>query len=74
MPKQHSKRTIIRACRLSFEGELTPKEIAAAVGVVPITLRRWRKLALWKETEAKLIEKEIEKETDIAFSKEFNDV
>ena len=68
MPKQHSKRMIIRACVLSFKGDLDPKAIAASVGVAPITLRRWRKLAVWKQTEARLIEKEIDKASEIVFS------
>ena len=64
MPKKHSKRTIIHACVLCFEGDLTRTEISELLDVTKPTLKRWEETDLWKEMEAKLIKTEIAKATE----------
>ena len=52
---------IVKTCILCFKG--TPDvEVAKQMGITGATITRWRKLALWKQTEEKLIEKTIEEQ------------
>lgn len=63
---------IIKACYLSFQG-MEDSKVAEILGVSGPTVSRWRKENAWKETEKKLIEKQIEKEIN-EYSKEEFDV
>lgn len=58
--KRLDLKQILEACKLSFDG-MTGTEIAKELQVNPNTISRWRKLAVWKEMERKLIEAEIQK-------------
>ena len=58
--KRLDLKQILEACKLSFDG-MTGTEIAKKLQVNPNTISRWRKLAVWKEMERKLIEAEIKK-------------
>ena len=60
MPNLSTKK-VVQACRLSYEGNLD-KKISEELDVSVSTISRWRQLALWKETENKLIEATIQVE------------
>lgn len=52
---------VIKACYLSFYGT-SDKQIANQIGISPPMVSHWRKHEAWQKTEARLIEKQIEKE------------
>ena len=55
MPKGHGPKLILEVCQESFNG--TPdNELAQKYGVSKTTISGWRKLNLWKEFEAELID------------------
>lgn len=62
MPVLNPKQ-IVKACRLRFEGN-SDEKTAKILKVHPVTIARWRKLDLWKETEKSLIEATIQTETE----------
>ena len=49
-----SKKIILNACKLSFDGKTDP-EVAAALGKHVSAISRWRKTAMWQEFEQELI-------------------
>ena len=57
-PKQ-----IIKACRLSFQGE-SDQKVANKLKVHKSTIPRWRKHELWQKTEAQLIETTIKAQAE----------
>lgn len=61
MPTLNSKQ-VIRACRLSFQGN-TDEDIANELKVHAATISRWRQLPLWQQTHSKLIEITIDEES-----------
>jgi predicted transcriptional regulator len=54
MPRHVSKKQILMACQMSFEG-LGNREIARILGVTEATVSNWRKQEAWQEFEAELI-------------------
>lgn len=59
-PKQ-----IIKACRLSFQGD-SDEKVAKKVKVHKSTIIRWRKLELWQKMEQQLLEAAMQEETEKA--------
>ena len=55
MPRHIGPKQILKACRMSFEG-VGNREIAAALGSTEATVSNWRKLEIWQEFEAELID------------------
>ena len=55
MPKRFSQKQILKACQLSFEG-ISNKDIAIALDTTEATVSGWRKLAIWQEFEAELVD------------------
>ena len=55
MPKRVSTKQLLIACQMSFEGK-SNREIAKELGFTEATVSNWRKLELWKEFEAELID------------------
>ena len=55
MPKRVSAKQILMACQMSFDG-LSNGEIAKRFAVTDATVSNWRKLEIWKEFEAELID------------------
>ena len=55
MPKRISQKQILMACQLSFKGT-TNGEIATILDVNETTVSNWRKLEMWQEFEAELID------------------
>ena len=55
MPKRVSTKQLLIACQMSFEGK-SNREIASELGFTEATVSNWRKLELWKEFEAELID------------------
>ena len=55
MPKRVSQKQILMACQLSFEGSKN-SEIATLFDVNEATVSNWRKLGIWQEFEAELID------------------
>ena len=55
MPKRISTKHILMACQLSFDG-MSNGEIAKKFEVTDATVSNWRKLELWQEFEAELID------------------
>lgn len=59
-PKQ-----IIKACRLSFQGD-SDEKVAKKIKVHKSTIIRWRKLELWQKMEQQLLEAAMQEETEKA--------
>ncbi len=55
MPRRVSTKQLLIACQMSFEGN-SNQEIADRLGFTETTVSNWRKLELWKEFEAELID------------------
>ena len=55
MPRRVSTKQLLIACQMSFEGK-SNREIAEALGFTEATVSNWRKLEVWKEFEAELID------------------
>ena len=55
MPRRVSTKQLLIACQMSFEGK-SNREIASRLGFTEATVSNWRKLEVWKEFEAELID------------------
>lgn len=55
MPKRVSTKQVLTACRMSFDGKGN-REIAKELGFTETTVSNWRKLPIWQEFEAELID------------------
>ena len=55
MPKRVSTKQLLIACQMSFEGK-SNREIARELGFTEATVSNWRKLEIWQEFEAELID------------------
>ncbi len=55
MPKHISQKQILTACQLSFKG-IRNREIATLLEVTEATVSNWRKLEIWQDFEAELID------------------
>ena len=55
MPKRTSTKQILMACQMSFDG-VSNGEIAKRFEVTDATVSNWRKLEIWQEFEAELID------------------
>ncbi len=55
MPRRVSTKQLLIACQMSFEGK-SNREIASALGFTETTVSNWRKLEIWQEFEAELID------------------
>ena len=55
MPKRVSTKQLLIACQMSFEGK-SNREIANELGFTETTVSNWRKLEIWQEFEAELID------------------
>lgn len=55
MPKRVSTKQLLIACQMSFEGK-SNREIASELGFTETTVSNWRKLEIWQEFEAELID------------------
>ena len=55
MPKRVSKKQLLIACQMSFDGKGN-REIAEELGFTETTISNWRKLEIWQEFEAELID------------------
>ena len=55
MPRRVSKKQLLIACRMSFEGKGN-REIAKELGFTETTVSGWRKLEIWQEFEAELVD------------------
>ena len=55
MPKRVSKKQLLMACQMSFDGKGN-REIAKELGFTETTISNWRKLEIWQEFEEELIE------------------
>ena len=55
MPKRASQKQVLNACRMSFEG-ISNREIAVMYQVTEATVSNWRKLKIWREFEAELVD------------------
>ena len=55
MPKRISQKQILTACQLSFKG-IKQSEIATLLDVTEATVSNWRKLEIWQDFEAELID------------------
>ena len=54
MPKRVSKKNVLMACKMAFEG-LGNREIGRILGYNEATISAWRKHEVWQEFEAELI-------------------
>ena len=55
MPRRVSTKQLLIACQMSFEGKGN-REIAKELGFTETTVSNWRKLEIWQEFEAELID------------------
>ena len=55
MPRHVSIKHVLIACQMSFDGKGN-REIASELGFTETTVSNWRKLELWQEFEAELID------------------
>ena len=55
MPKRVSTKQLLIACQMSFDGK-SNREIASKLGFTETTVSNWRKLEIWQEFEAELID------------------
>ena len=55
MPKRVSTKQVLMACQMSFDGKGN-REIADELGFTETTVSNWRKLEIWQEFEAELID------------------
>jgi uncharacterized protein YjcR len=55
MPKRVSTKQLLIACHMSFDGKGN-REIADELGFTETTVSNWRKLEIWQEFEAELID------------------
>ena len=55
MPKRVSTKQLLIACQMSFDGK-SNREIASELGFTETTVSNWRKLEIWQEFEAELID------------------
>ena len=55
MPRRVSTKQLLIACQMSFEGK-SNREIADTLGFTETTVSNWRKLEIWREFEAELID------------------
>ena len=55
MPRKIGAKQILMACQMSFEGK-SNSEIAAQFDVKDVTISNWRKLEIWQEFEAELVD------------------
>ena len=55
MPKRVSTKYVLAACQMSFDGK-SNREIADTLGFTETTVSNWRKLEIWQEFEAELID------------------
>ncbi len=55
MPRRVSTKQLLIACQMSFEGKGN-REIADELGFTETTVSNWRKLEVWQEFEAELID------------------
>lgn len=55
MARRVSKKQVLIACQMSFEGKGN-REIAHELGFSEATVSTWRKLEIWKEFESELVD------------------
>ena len=55
MPKRISQKQLLHACRMSFEG-VSNRDIALMFDVTETTVSNWRRLEIWQNFEAELID------------------
>ena len=55
MPRRVSTKQLLIACQMSFDGK-SNREIASELGFTETTVSNWRKLEIWQEFEAELID------------------
>ena len=55
MPRRVSTKQLLIACQMSFDGK-SNREIASELGFTEATVSNWRKLEIWQEFEAELID------------------
>lgn len=55
MPKKMGQKQILTACQMAFEGK-SNAEIAEVFDVKDVTISSWRKLEIWQEFEAELVD------------------
>ena len=55
MPRRVSTKQLLIACQMSFDGK-SNREIASELGFTETTVSNWRKLKIWQEFEAELID------------------
>ena len=54
MPRRVSKKHLLMACQMSFEGKAN-KDIASELGFTEATVSSWRKSEIWLEFESELV-------------------
>ena len=55
MPKRATTKQLLIACQMAFEGK-TNRYIGDTLGFTESTVSNWRKLEIWQEFEAELID------------------
>ena len=55
MPRRVSKKHVLMACQMSFDGKGN-REIATELGFTETTVSNWRKKPIWQEFEDELVE------------------
>ena len=55
MSRRFGSKKVLQACEMSFEG-LSNRKIADILHVTETTVSNWRKLEIWKDFEAELIQ------------------
>ncbi|MCG9133638.1 response regulator transcription factor [Candidatus Poribacteria bacterium] len=55
MPRRVNTKQLLIACQMSFDGK-SNREIATTLGFTEATVSNWRKLEIWQEFEAELID------------------
>ena len=55
VPKRVSTKQLLIACQMSFEGK-SNRDIAKELGFSEATVSNWRKLEIWQEFEAELVD------------------
>lgn len=69
MAKRHSPKLILDVCQLSFSG-MSDDDLSVKFGINKSTISGWRKLTLWKEFEAELIDAHKQQIMEIALQQQ----